>query len=174
MRFTTSNRPARPIRRIVSAAAICLALVGIGLAGAGSANATTSAGQPSASTAMPLRAACSTPIWYSLYQVHADDPIQTGWGVDGYGWLRMDENICGATTHTEVETKVCGTFGCNYESWASGGWVNAYAGYTYTSATMDCRDGTNRYKTTQHANIPTAGGGVYDIAHSANQIEFAC
>ena len=176
MRSTISSTLQQAAWRTLQLATICVIAACATLLGSSSANAAV-AGQQSvpAAATVPAKAACSTPIWWSIYQVHADNPMNAGNGqIMGNGYLRMDEDLCGATTHTEVETKVCGAFGCNYESWGQGATVNAHAGYTWTGAVMDCRGGTNRYQIAQHANIPTPGGGAYEIARSANAIEFTC
>lgn len=173
MRFFKSGS----VRRVVLAAAVCTATIGAGLAGAGSASAAVAPQSvvPAAVPAVFHPASCSVP-WNDFTYTWAGDPY---WrspdnSVAGDGYLRLYSDLCNAQTHTEMNTKVCGSFGCNYESWATGPTSLAYTGDTWTSVALSCRGGTNRYQTHQLGYVPGFGGTSVSDAGSVGQLEFTC
>jgi len=124
----------------------------------------------------PSASACTVgPYSYSLYAgingVYQNVPayILSWGGINGYPDIG-----CSTIYQVNAQTKVCGFWGCSYETRAATGWITAtspYNGPNYVS--QPCRAGLNRYQTKSEAWLGGAGPNGYTWYYSSNP-EYAC
>lgn len=114
-------------------------------------------------------------VCFASFVIQAQDPYRSGNGVRDKGDLYTSGGCLGSF-YTEAQTKVCGSFGCNWH--VRGDEVETVTtGLTemHLSAFQDCRDGTNRYRTKVFYTWSDLGGGhSTDGVYSAKEPEFTC
>ena len=79
---------------------------------------------------------------------------------------------CGSPQETDFQTKVCGFWGCSWETWAQTGPTypnsNAYGQWV----SHGCRSGLNRYQT--QVILYNVGGPGYNAWWTSSQPEYSC
>jgi hypothetical protein len=79
---------------------------------------------------------------------------------------------CGMVQQTRWETKVCGTFGCNWQTWAQTQ-TRAPTSNSYSQwAVASCRRGLNRYRTESDAY--NVGGPGYTLNRFSSEPQYSC
>jgi hypothetical protein len=117
--------------------------------------------------------ACVNPAAYLLW---ADDPVWF-WGVHTKGYVRVYGDTCSDYLRVKGQRKVCGFWGCNYETKADSGWVGVGTNsYVERMMSQDCIQGTHRYRTAADYQyyVFNGEGNQERVTKNGNGIEFAC
>lgn len=155
------------VRRLITSGAVALQLltasVFAGVVGAGA--------LALVGPAQAAHACTYGPYWYALY---AGDPTLETFGVDAYGEFDASPDAgCGVRMTVYNETKVCGFWGCNWEDWAQYGPWQPEGTSDYAYVSIDCRSGTNRYRSLAYANY-LGGPNYYDDSRASGEPEYSC
>ena len=123
--------------------------------------------------------------FWSYVTVVADAPYRTGGDVKSEGSWEQSPVYCPYPTgKVAAQTKVCGGWGCSWETRGSSGDVTLSSSPIYRSAKQDCRNGTNRYRTRTYytaVNLDYEGTPAVPVLSSSTssvddnkQPEFTC
>lgn len=124
------------------------------------------------SVAAPVPAEACTYGPYA-YAVYARTPGRSLYGVMGNGTFAANPDAgCGVRFTVYGQTKVCGAWGCSYESRATNGPYQPNGTYYTLYAEQPCRGGTNRYRTKSYA--VNVGGPGYTVTAYSSEPEFTC
>lgn len=163
--------------RLLPGAVALAAAVGLPSVAAASTASAVAAGAPAGAG---RRAGCY--LWSNI-TVTASAPVLTSGRVRDTGTWEQSPVYCPYPTGwVGAQTKVCGFWGCSWETRGRTADVTLNASPMSRTATQDCRDGTNRYRT--RAYIETvhldSQNGVPILASDVNsqddpkQPEFTC
>lgn len=118
----------------------------------------------------PAEACTYGPYQYSM---DAEAPIWY-WGVHHFGsFYAYPDAGCGVRFKVQGQRKVCGFWGCSYETKADSGFVQPNGTRTRLYTAQACIAGTHRYRTRSYA-INLGGPFYYDASVLSSTPQFAC
>jgi hypothetical protein len=121
--------------------------------------------------AAPVAEACTYgPYSYSM---DAEVPVWY-WGVHHFGSFYANPDAgCGVRFKVQGQRKVCGFWGCSYETKADSGFVQPNGTRTRLYTAQYCIAGTHRYRTRSYATN-LGGPYYYDASVLSTTPEFTC